>query len=48
VVKAYPVSVVAAGGPRKETAKEALEIVKEVMEAGAIGVTIGRNVWAHP
>jgi predicted phospho-2-dehydro-3-deoxyheptonate aldolase len=48
VVKACPVPVVAAGGPRKETAKEALEMVKEVMEAGAIGVTIGRNVWAHP
>lgn len=48
VVKACHVPVVAAGGPRKETAKEALEMVKEVMEAGAIGVTIGRNVWAHP
>jgi len=48
VVKACPVPVVAAGGPRKETAKEALEMVKEVMEAGAIGVAIGRNVWAHP
>lgn len=48
VVKACPVPVVAAGGPRKETAKEALEMVKEVMEAGATGVTIGRNVWAHP
>ena len=23
-------------------------MVKEVMEAGALGVTIGRNVWAHP
>jgi class I fructose-bisphosphate aldolase len=22
-------------------------MVKEVMEAGAAGVTIGRNVWAH-
>jgi len=48
VVKACPVPVVAAGGPRKETAKEALEMVKEVMDTGAIGVTIGRNVWAHP
>jgi predicted phospho-2-dehydro-3-deoxyheptonate aldolase len=48
VVKACHVPVVAAGGPRKETAQEALEMVKEVMEAGALGVTIGRNVWAHP
>ncbi len=48
VVKACHVPVVAAGGPRKETAEEALEMVREVMEAGAAGVTIGRNVWAHP
>jgi len=48
VVKSCHVPVVAAGGPRKETAEEALEMVKEVMEAGAIGVTIGRNVWGHP
>jgi len=48
VVKACTVPVVAAGGPRKETAKEALEMVRDVMDAGAVGVTIGRNVWAHP
>jgi fructose-bisphosphate aldolase/2-amino-3,7-dideoxy-D-threo-hept-6-ulosonate synthase len=48
VIKSCHVPVVAAGGPRKETAEEALEMVKEVMEAGAIGVTIGRNVWGHP
>jgi len=48
VVKACPAPVVAAGGPRKETAKEALEMAKEIMEAGAIGVAIRRNVWAHP
>jgi len=47
VVKACTVPVVAAGGPRKETAKEALEMVKDVMDAGALGVTIGRNVWGH-
>jgi len=48
VVKSCHVPVVAAGGPRKETAEEALKMVEEVMEAGAIGVTIGRNVWGHP
>jgi fructose-bisphosphate aldolase/2-amino-3,7-dideoxy-D-threo-hept-6-ulosonate synthase len=47
VVKSCHVPVVAAGGPRKDTAEEALKMVKEVMEAGAAGVTIGRNVWAH-
>jgi len=48
VVRACTVPVVAAGGPRKETAKEALEMVREVVDAGALGVTIGRNVWGHP
>jgi DhnA family fructose-bisphosphate aldolase class Ia len=47
VVKSCHVPVVAAGGPRKDTAEKALKMVKEVMEAGAAGVTIGRNVWAH-
>lgn len=47
VVKSCPVPVVAAGGPRKDTAEEVLTMVKEVMEAGAAGVTIGRNVWAY-
>jgi len=48
VVKSCHVPVVAAGGPRKETVEEVLEMVKDVMEAGAVGVTIGRNVWGHP
>jgi len=48
VVKACTVPVAAAGGPRKETAKEALEMVRDVMDAGAVGATIGRNVWGHP
>ena len=34
-------------GVARYTAEEALTMVKEVMEAGAAGVTIGRNVWAH-
>jgi predicted phospho-2-dehydro-3-deoxyheptonate aldolase len=46
VVKAAQAPVVAAGGPKLNTAREALEMVKSVMEAGAIGVAIGRNVWA--
>jgi predicted phospho-2-dehydro-3-deoxyheptonate aldolase len=47
VVESCHVPVVAAGGPRKDRAEEALAMVKEVMGAGAAGVTIGRNVWAH-
>ncbi|MEM2882130.1 MAG: class I fructose-bisphosphate aldolase family protein [Candidatus Bathyarchaeia archaeon] len=46
VVRAAQAPVVAAGGPKLNTAREALSMVKSVMDAGAIGVTIGRNVWA--
>ncbi|RLE85999.1 MAG: fructose-bisphosphate aldolase [Thermoprotei archaeon] len=47
VVEACPVPVVIAGGPKVENDVEVLRMVKGAMEAGAIGVTIGRNVFAH-
>jgi len=45
VVKSCPVPIVIAGGPKTETLKDTLEIVKGAIEAGAIGVCIGRNTW---
>ncbi len=36
--------VVLSGGP-KVSDKEFLEVVKNIMEAGAIGIAVGRNVW---
>ena len=45
LVVACPVPVVVAGVPRKETAREALEMVAEAMVCGAGGVALGRNVW---
>ncbi|MGB9622537.1 MAG: 2-amino-3,7-dideoxy-D-threo-hept-6-ulosonate synthase, partial [Candidatus Bathyarchaeia archaeon] len=45
VVKSCPVPIVIAGGPKTETVKDTLEMVKGAMEAGAIGVCIGRNTW---
>jgi fructose-bisphosphate aldolase, class I len=51
-VKAYaqivadcPVPLVAAGGPKAGTLREALEMFAEVIKSGARGATIGRNVW---
>jgi len=51
-VKAYsqivadcPVPVVAAGGPQAKTLEAALEMMTEVVQSGARGATIGRNVW---
>jgi len=38
--------IVLSGGPKIKE-EEFLKIVKEVMEAGAIGLTVGRNVWQN-
>ncbi len=37
--------VVAAGGPRLTTRLDVLRFVKAVMDAGAIGTCMGRNIW---
>jgi fructose-bisphosphate aldolase, class I len=54
-VKAYaeivadcPVPVVAAGGPKCDTFKAALELMGQVVQSGARGATIGRNIWGFP
>jgi len=45
IVSTSPVPVVAAGGPRCETLKAALTMMIPVVESGARGATIGRNIW---
>lgn len=46
VVKAAsPALVVAAGGPRLDTDADVLRMAFEVRQAGAAGLTFGRNVW---
>ena len=42
--------VVIAGGPRTETQKQVFDFVYDGMQAGAIGVNLGRNIWQteHP
>lgn len=47
VVGSCPAPVVIAGGPKMDTEREVLEMVVGAMEAGAIGVTFGRNVFQH-
>ena len=39
--------VVIAGGPKMESDRDILETVKGAMEAGAAGVSMGRNVFQH-
>lgn len=40
-----PVPFVAAGGPRSNTLRDALQSMYDAVEGGAEGATIGRNVW---
>jgi class I fructose-bisphosphate aldolase len=48
IIATSPVPVVAAGGPRCETLQSALEMMAKVVESGARGATIGRNLWGTP
>lgn len=45
IVASSPVPVVAAGGPKTNTLREALELMEQVVASGAKGATIGRNIW---
>jgi class I fructose-bisphosphate aldolase len=47
VVEATHGRVVAAGGPKTDTAKELFETTKGVMDAGALGVAYGRNIFQY-
>lgn len=45
VEMAAPALVVAAGGPRLETDVDVLHMAYDVVQAGAAGITFGRNIW---
>ncbi len=45
VEMASPVRVVAAGGPRLESDADVLHMAYDVVQAGAAGITFGRNIW---
>jgi putative autoinducer-2 (AI-2) aldolase len=45
VVESCPVPLVVAGGPKLETDLDALELTQRAIEAGAVGVDMGRNIW---
>lgn len=48
VVRVCPVPILVRGGPKCDTLREALEMVKDSMDAGAKGLVFGRNVWDMP
>ncbi len=45
VTKGCGAPVIIAGGPKKETTEELLQTIKDSLEAGGIGVAIGRNIF---
>ncbi|MEM3852029.1 MAG: 2-amino-3,7-dideoxy-D-threo-hept-6-ulosonate synthase [Methanomassiliicoccales archaeon] len=47
VVRGCPAPVLIAGGPKLNSDIEVLRMTKGAMEAGARGISIGRNIWQH-
>ena len=47
-IAACPVPVLIAGGPRQPGFENFLQMIKQVMDTGAKGVSIGRNIFQHP
>jgi fructose-bisphosphate aldolase/2-amino-3,7-dideoxy-D-threo-hept-6-ulosonate synthase len=47
VVRGTPIPVVIAGGPKMKSDSDLLKMVYDAMQAGARGVSIGRNVFQH-
>jgi len=47
VIRGCPVPVVIAGGPKMATPRDVLKMAEDAIKAGAIGVSIGRNIFQH-
>lgn len=47
VVESCGVPVLIAGGPRTESTEEFLRMVKDAIDAGAAGLSVGRNIFQH-
>lgn len=47
IVEYTPVPIVVAGGPKTQTDKEFLMMIKNAIDAGAKGIVMGRNIWQH-
>jgi class I fructose-bisphosphate aldolase len=47
VVNSVPAPIIVMGGGKVENEREILELVKNSLQAGAMGVSVGRNVFQH-
>lgn len=45
VIEACPAMVVVSGGPKLDRLEDVFRMTRDAMDAGAAGVTYGRNVW---
>lgn len=45
VAAAGNAKVFVVGGPKTETEEELYQTTKEILEAGAVGLAVGRNIW---
>ena len=48
LVRWSPVPVLVLGGPKRATQREVLDSIITVMNCGAAGITMGRNIWQQP
>lgn len=48
VVRGCPVPVLVAGGPRVSRPEAFLNFVRDAVEGGAAGLSVGRNLFQHP
>lgn len=47
VVAGCPIPVLIAGGEKTKNEREILQVIRDALDAGAAGVSIGRNVFQH-
>ena len=43
-----PAPVLIAGGPRMDSERAVLQVVRDTLDAGGTGVVFGRNIWQSP
>ena len=48
VVASCPAPVLIAGGPKMDSARAVLQVVRDTLDAGGRGVVFGRNIWQSP
>jgi len=48
LVRRVRVPVMVLGGPKADSLRDVFIVARECIDAGAVGVVFGRNVWQHP